>query len=114
MVWAVWGAPACAQTPESLGRAYRESPSLARRNALQRFAAGHKDANGALARFTLGIVSFEQKQFPDAIQHLAAAQPRLPKLADYVAYYLAAARMETGDRLAAARDAAAAGSAPVL
>jgi soluble lytic murein transglycosylase len=102
-----------AQTAESLGRAYRESPAPARRQALERFAASHKDVNGALAHLTLGIVSFEQKQFPDAIQHLSAAQSRLPKLADYIAYYLAAARLETTDSPAAARDAAAVRVAPL-
>ncbi|MGA2132746.1 MAG: transglycosylase SLT domain-containing protein [Bryobacteraceae bacterium] len=96
-----------AQTLESLGRAYHDSPTPARRKALERFAAAHKDANGALAHLTLGVSSYEQKQFPDAIAHLEAARARLPKLADYTAYYLAAARTETQDPAAAARDAAA-------
>jgi len=109
----VLAAAALAQTPESLGRAYRDSPTPARRKALERFAAGHKDANGALAHLTLGVVSFEQKRFPDAILHLAAAQPRLPKLADYTAYYLAAARSENADYAGAARDAAAVRTVPL-
>ncbi len=66
-----------------------------------------------MAHLTLGVVSFEQKQFPDAIQHLQAAQARLPKLADYTGYYLAAARLETQDDAAAARDAATIRSVPV-
>ncbi len=102
------------QTPETLGRAYRDSPTPARARALQNFAASHKDANGALAHFTLGVVSFEQKRFPDAILHLAAAQSRLPKLADYTAYYLAASHSETADYAAAAREAAAVRSVPLL
>ena len=106
-------AAALAQTPESLGRAYRESPTLARAKALDRFATAHKDANGALAHLTLGVVAFEQKRFPDAIQHLAAAQPRLPKLADYTAYYLAAADAETQDYAAAAHEAALVRSVPL-
>jgi len=106
-------AAACAQTPESLGRAYRESPTPVRRKALEQFAAGRKDASGALAHFTLGVVSFEQKRFPDAILHLAAAQARLPKLADYTAYYLAAARSETADYAASSRDAAAVRTVPL-
>ncbi len=57
--------------------------------------------------------AFEQKQFPGAIQHLEAARPRRPKLADYIAYYLAAARLETQDNQGAARDAAAVRSAPL-
>ena len=59
------------------------------------------------------MVSFEQKQFPDAILHFQAARSGLPKLADYTAYYLAAARTETGDPAAAARDAATVRSAPL-
>ncbi len=106
-------AAAFAQPPESLGRAYRESPTPARRKALEKFAASHKDANGALAHFTLGEVSFEQKRFPDAILHLEAAQSRLPKLADYTAYYLAAAYSETADYSAAAREAAIVRSVPL-
>lgn len=105
-LWAI-AATALAQSPESLGRAYHDSPTPARRKALEKYAASHKDVNGALAHFTLAVASFEQKQFPDAIQHLQAAQSRLPKLADYIAYYLAAARIETGDNAAAARDATA-------
>ena len=104
---------ASAQTPESLAHAYRDSPTPARAKALQYFAASHKDVNGALAHFTLGIVSFEQKRFPDAIQHLDAAQSRLPKLADYTAYYLAAAHSETQDYAAAAREAAVIRSVPL-
>jgi soluble lytic murein transglycosylase len=98
---------ALAQTPASLGRSYHESPTPARRKALERYALSHKDANGALANFTLGEVSFEQKQYSDAIRHLQAAQPRLPKLADYMSYYLAVAHSETGDNAAAVNDAAA-------
>ncbi len=104
---------ALAQGPESLERAYRDSPTLARARALQSYATAHKDANGALAHFTLGVVAFEQKRFPDAVLQLEAAQTRLPKIADYIAYYLAAARLETGDNAAAARAAATAGSVPV-
>jgi len=109
----VLAAAALAQTPASLGRAYRDSPTPARAKALQSFAASHKDANGALAHLTLGVVAFEQKRFPDAILHLTAAQARLPKLADYTAYYLAAAQSETQDNAAAAREAALVRSVPL-
>jgi soluble lytic murein transglycosylase len=104
---------AFAQTPEALARAYRDSPTPARAKALAKFAASHKDVNGALAHLTLGVVSFEQKRFPDAILHLEAAQPRLPKLADYTAYYLAAAHAEAADYAAAARAAAGVRTAPL-
>ena len=59
------------------------------------------------------MVSFEQKRFPDAILHLGAAQPRLSKLADYTAYYLAAAHSETADYAAAVREAAGVRGTPV-
>ncbi|MGA2742807.1 MAG: hypothetical protein ABSG65_35880 [Bryobacteraceae bacterium] len=106
-------AAAFGQTPESLARAYRDAPTPARRKALEHFAASRKDFNGALAHLTLGVVSFEQKRFPDAIAHLEAARPRLPNLSDYTAYYLAAARLETADYTAAARDAAAVPTVPL-
>src|SRR5690348_11908700 len=95
-----------AQSAQTLGRAYRDSPTPARRSALERYAAAHEDANGALAHFSLGLVAFEQKRFPDAIQQLQAAQGRLPSLGDYTGYYLASARIEAGDSASAARDAA--------
>lgn len=106
-------AVAFGQMPQALGLAYRESPTPARAKVLQQFAASHRDINGALAYLTLGIVSFEQKRFADAIPQLAAAQARLPKLADYTRYYLAAARLETQDYAAAARDAALVPSGPL-
>jgi soluble lytic murein transglycosylase len=101
----LWG-----QIPRSLGQSYREAPSLARRQALERFAAAHRDSNGALADLTLGVVSYEQKQYADAIHHVQRAQSRLPQIADYTSYYLASARVEVGDDALAARDAAAARS----
>ncbi|HVN04047.1 MAG TPA: transglycosylase SLT domain-containing protein [Bryobacteraceae bacterium] len=101
------------QGPQSAGQAYRDSPTPGRRLALERFAAAHKDVNGALAHLNLGIASYEQKRYPDAIQHLEAARTRLPKLTDYTEYYLAAARIEAPDPAAAARDAAQVRTAPV-
>ena len=111
--WLLAAPLAFPQTAEILGRAYRNSPTPAHRKALQRYASEHKDVNGALAHLTLGVSSFEQKQYPDAIQHLTAARARLPKLADYSAYYLAAARIEMQDNAAAAEDAAAVRAAPL-
>ncbi len=102
---ALVAAAALAQSPETLARAYRDSPTPARRQVLDSFATAHHDANGALAHLTLGVVAFEQKQYPDAIRHLQAAQARLPKLTDYTAYYLAASRVETGANAAAVHDA---------
>jgi soluble lytic murein transglycosylase len=110
---AIIAAAAFAQSPETLARAYRDSPTPARRKVLENFATTHHDANGALAHLTLGVVAFEQKQYPDAIKHLQAAQARLPKLADYTAYYLAASLVETGDNAAAVHDAAAVRAGPL-
>ncbi|HUO29695.1 MAG TPA: transglycosylase SLT domain-containing protein [Bryobacteraceae bacterium] len=113
MAWLALPATVFAQGPQAAGQAYRDSPSPARRLALERFAAAHKDVNGALAHLNLGIAAYEQKRYPDAIQHLEAARARLPKLADYTAYYLAAARVEASDPAGAARDAAEVRRAPV-
>ena len=44
---------------------------------------------------------------------MRAAQARLPKLADYISYFLAAARVEAQDGAVAARDLAAVRSAAV-
>jgi soluble lytic murein transglycosylase len=83
---------ALAQTPASLTSAFRESPTPARKAALLNFAKVHpRDQNGALARLGFGVASWEQESYPEAIEALKAAQPRLPALADYTAYFLAAA-----------------------
>ncbi len=106
---------AAAQPPETLARAYRESPTPARRAALEHYAAAHgRDANGALAQLTLGVTAFEQKDYPAAILHLRAAEGRLPQLADYIAYFIAAARVEAQDAGVSARDLAPVHKAPVL
>src|ERR1019366_6080336 len=46
------------------------------------------------ARLGRAIDKFEAGKFADALLDLKAAQPKLPKIADYTAYYLAAARIE--------------------
>ncbi len=79
-------------------RAYRDKPSVTRRAQLERFAALHaKDQDGSLARLALGVTSFEQKDYSRAISNLKAAQARLPKIADYAAYYLAATQIQAKD-----------------
>jgi soluble lytic murein transglycosylase len=96
---------AAAPGPAALARACRETPSPAHRAQLERYAAAHpKDNDGALARLALGIAAYEQKDYDAAISSLSAAGRRLPKLADYVAYYLAAARIEAKDATVNARD----------
>jgi soluble lytic murein transglycosylase len=79
----------------SIVRAYRDKPSVSGRARIERFAALHaKDQDGALARLALGVTSFEQKDYDRAISNLKTAQVRLPKIADYALYYLAAAQLQ--------------------
>src|SRR2546427_535497 len=54
-----------------------------------------------------GIDDFEHARYTAAIQELKAVQPQLPKLADYVAFYLASSRMELKDYTGALQDLAA-------
>lgn len=106
---------AVAQTPETLARSYHESPTPPRRAQLEKYASQHsRDVNGAAAQLTLGITAFEQKDYPSAIAYLKAAQPRLTKLSDYVAYYLAAARVESQDPGVTSWDLAPVHSSTVL
>jgi soluble lytic murein transglycosylase len=77
-------------------RAYREAPSPARRGAVKAYLARNpKDA--ALANLAFGITAYEQKNYADAIAELKPVQGKLGPLADYAAYYLAAARVESDD-----------------
>jgi soluble lytic murein transglycosylase len=88
-----------------LVRAWRDSPTPAKRLAVEKFAAAHAKAqDGALAQLALGIVAFEGRDYERAIAALRAA--KAPQLADYSAYYLAAARVESNDSAAAAKDLA--------
>ena len=82
----------------ALVKAYREKPSIARRTAIERFAAQHpNDQDGALARLALAVASFEQQDYVRAIHNLKAAQARLAKVEDYAVYYLAAAQVQGKD-----------------
>jgi soluble lytic murein transglycosylase len=93
------------QTLESLAGAYRKKPSSSWRSALLRFAAANpKDSRGALALFTVAVTDIEGKAYEEAVHHLKAAQPRLPQLADYVAYHLGSAQFELKDFSAAVRE----------
>jgi soluble lytic murein transglycosylase len=90
------GAAPAAGSLAMLARAYRESPSPARRSALSAYLAGHpKDA--ALVNLALGIAAYEQKDYPAAIAALKPLQGKLAPIADYSAWYLAAARVESND-----------------
>jgi soluble lytic murein transglycosylase len=96
-----------------LARAYRESPTPVHRAALESYAAAHaRDNTGSLARLALGIAAYEQKDYSAAIAALQPIQSKLPEIADYAAYYLAAARLESNDVPVAAKDLAPAHAAP--
>jgi len=63
-------------------------------------------AQGAPARLAHAIDKFEAGKYSEAIQELKAIQPQLPKLADYVALYLASSRVELKDFEQARKDLA--------
>jgi soluble lytic murein transglycosylase len=101
------GAAPAAGSLAALARAYRESPSPARRSALTSYLAGHpKDV--ALVDLALGITAYEQKNYTAAIAALKPLQGKLATIADYSAYYLAAARVESNDLDVTTADLAAA------
>src|SRR5438874_1603554 len=78
----------------SVVRAYRQSPTPAHKAAVQAYAVTHpKEA--ALANLALGVAAFEQKDYPSAIANLKRAT--VPQVADYAAYYLAAAHVEANE-----------------
>jgi soluble lytic murein transglycosylase len=87
-----------------LVRAWRESPTAARRAAVESYAAAHsQETNGALAQLALGVVAYEHKEYAAAIGALRKVQ-RLPQIADYTAWYLAASRVESNDTAGIAND----------
>src|SRR5215472_12496393 len=105
-------APAVTPPPSGLGslvRAYRETPSAARRAAVEAYAAAHaRETSGSLARLALGVGDYEQKNYAAAIAELKPLPAKLPQIADYVAYYLGAARVESDDFEGVGADLAAA------
>jgi soluble lytic murein transglycosylase len=70
--------------------------------AVLRIADPLRAADASENRLGQGINAYNLHDYNGAIQHLRGLQ--LPKLSDYVAYYLASAEMQTGDNDAAARD----------
>ncbi len=61
-------------------------------------------ADPATTRLGQGINAYNVKDYPVAVQHLRGLQPQLPKLADYVSYYLASSELQTSDFDGAVRD----------
>src|ERR1700733_14300829 len=89
-----------------LVRAWREAPTAARRTAISNYLASHpKEA--PLANLALGITAYEQRNYSAAIPLLQTLPAKLPLIADYAAYYLAAARVEAADYAPVATDLAA-------
>jgi soluble lytic murein transglycosylase len=109
---ALAAAPAVTPPPSGLAplvRAYRESPSAARRAAVEAYASAHaRETSGSLARLALGVGDYEQKNYAAAIAELKPLPAKLPQIADYVAYYLGAARVESDDSEGVGADLAAA------
>jgi len=105
-------APAKALSPPaSLVRAYRQAPTPAHRTAVEAYAHAHtQEISGSLALLGLGVAEYEQRDYASAIAVLKRARDRLPKLADYTGYYLAAARVELSDIDGLAKDLAPARS----
>ena len=93
---AVSGVSVSANDLPGLVRAYRESASAARRGAIERYAVAHP-AEAHLAALGLGVAAYERRDWPGAVAWLRKAQPKLAPIADYLAYYLAAARLEMAD-----------------
>lgn len=91
----------------ALVRPYREQPSPAGRAAIEGYATAHAgEPSGSLARLALGVVDYEQKNYPAAIAELKPLAVKLPQISDYVGYYLGAARVEAEDFTAVGTDLA--------
>jgi soluble lytic murein transglycosylase len=93
---AAWLHAAATGDLKSLVAAYRADPTPAGRAAVESYAAAHPNED-ALARLALGVVSYEQKDYGAAIATLQPLPAKLPQIADYAAFYLAAARVESND-----------------
>jgi soluble lytic murein transglycosylase len=93
-------------------RAYRSAPTAARRAAIVRYAAAHPKES-PLARFALGVADYGNKDWGSAIASLQSVGARLPQLADYTAWYLAAAHVEAKDAAAVSKELARVYNAPL-
>jgi peptidoglycan lytic transglycosylase len=109
--WNLEAAPASRSTSTlaALVRAERESPTPAHRAAVEAYAAAHsKDSSGTLARLALGVIAYEQQDYAAALSNLDKLAGKLPKIADYAAYYQAAAHVESNDFAGVEQDLASA------
>jgi soluble lytic murein transglycosylase len=100
VLWSSLASPATAAQDDlaSLVSDWRQAPTPARQAAVESYAKAHaREVNGALAHLALGVGLYEQQDYPGAIAALKNVTGRLPAIADYPAYYLAAARVESQD-----------------
>ena len=99
LILVLWFNAGYAAPPGSLAtlvRKYRDTPSPAHRAAVSSYAAAHpKEA--PLAALALGITAYEQGDYSSAVALLPPVVTQVPVLADYAAFYSAAAKVETGD-----------------
>src|SRR5580704_8643964 len=61
------------------------------------FAATCGSATDPLADLKAGAAALDAKKYPAAIAALEPTVKRLPKIGDYLAFFLASARFESGD-----------------
>lgn len=88
----------------TLSRKFLETGGPGAREALERFASGHKTRpEGALALLSLGIGDYQEQRYRLAAEELAAAAERLSDLADYAVYYQALAWGAENNHAGAAR-----------
>jgi soluble lytic murein transglycosylase len=78
------------------------APPTARTRLADFVRANAKSSDGALAQLALGLVEYEHNDFAGAIRDLTGLSARLPKIADYVCYYLASAQAQVNDQASAA------------
>jgi soluble lytic murein transglycosylase len=87
-----------AATPAPDYQSYRDNPTPAAKDQIAAYAKQHAgEQSGALANFVLGFTAYTQKNYPEALQYLQSAQPQLPRLADYISYYIAASKSQLND-----------------
>ncbi len=99
-------APEPPATLASLVRTWRASPTPAHHAAVIAWGVSHPKELPSV-ELALGVTAWEQREYAAAIAALRKAQPGLPQIADFAAYYLAAARVESRDFAGVAKDLAA-------
>jgi len=57
-------------------------------------AAPRQGSDPALTSLLLGTSALEKKRYPEAVKHLREAQGKLPKIADYLGFWLGSAQFE--------------------